>query len=73
MGKIAFGLNEEGVLCPATYKSSKGINKYVNSYGNKIGWKDSSIRRILTNPIYIGTLVQKHREKINYKVHKYKK
>ena len=72
MGKIAFALNEEGVLCPATYKSSKGINKYVNSYGDKIGWKDSSIRRILTNPIYIGTLVQKHREKINYKVHKFK-
>ena len=72
INKIASKLNKEGVLCPATYKKSKGINMYVNNYGEKLGWKDLSIRRILNNPIYIGTLVQKHREKINYKINKFK-
>lgn len=71
--KIAKQLNEEGIPSPALYKSSQGITKYIKEYGAKTGWKDSSIRRILTNPLYTGTLVQKFREKINYKIQKFRK
>lgn len=71
--RIAKQLNEEGIPSPALYKSSQGITKYIKEYGAKTGWKDSSIRRILTNPLYTGTLVQKFREKINYKIQKFRK
>ena len=71
--KIAKQLNEEGIPSPALYKISQGITKYIKEYGDKTGWKDSSIRRILTNPLYTGTLVQKFREKINYKIQKFRK
>ncbi len=70
--KIAKTLNEEGIPCPANYKKGQGISKYTLSYGEKVGWKDSSVRRILTSEIYIGTLVQGCRHKINYKVNKFR-
>ena len=70
--KIAYVLNSEKILCPATYKKANGVDKYVASYAVN-GWNERSIKRILTNPLYIGTLVQKLREKINYKVKKFRK
>ena len=68
-----YNKTESEIPSPALYKSSQGITKYIKEYGAKTGWKDSSIRRILTNPLYTGTLVQKFREKINYKIQKFRK
>ena len=70
--KIAKNLNEEGIPSPAVYKSLHGINKYVNGY-SKTGWKDTIIARLLKDEIYIGTLVQGKRQKISYKIDKFRK
>lgn len=66
---IADFLNEEGVLSPAEYKKSQGMN-YKTGFqsGMKGKWGAVTIRNILTNPIYIGTLVQGKRGTPNYKV-----
>lgn len=32
------------------------------------GWNDTTVRRILTNPTYMGTLTQNRTRKVNYKV-----
>ncbi len=63
-------LNENGILCPSAYKRRKGLNYHHTSAAYKsILWCDSSVRRILTNEMYIGNMVQKKNEMISYKVH----
>lgn len=56
---IAKALNEEGVPCPSEYKKMNG-QKYKNS--NRLEdtsyWTYSTVRKILTNEIYIGNMVQ---------------
>ncbi len=68
-GRIAEKLNEMGVLPPAEYKRSKGFN-YDCGYrtGNNPKWEVVSVNRILTNEMYIGTMVQGLNSKINYKI-----
>ena len=62
---IARKLNEEGVPNPSVYKAQKGLN-----CPRKGGlWADSTVRRILTNELYIGNLVQKKQEVLSYKIH----
>ena len=53
-------LNEQVVPNPSSYKKLKG--------GSGL-WNDSTVRRILTNELYIGNLVQKKNEVISYKIH----
>jgi hypothetical protein len=67
--RIAEALNEMGVLPPAEYKRSKGMN-YDCGFkgGDNPGWSVMSINRILTNEIYTGTMVQGVSSKINYKI-----
>lgn len=62
---IARKLNESGVPNPSAYKARKGLG------GNRSGslWVDSTVRRILTNELYIGNLVQKKNEVVSYKIH----
>lgn len=69
--KIADRLNERGVLCPAAYKKVKG-SRYATSFQTRQQalWSHVSIRRILTNEIYCGVLVQGRRTTANYKVKK---
>ena len=62
---VARDLNARGVLSPAGYKASKGLNFRSESGG----WTDCTVRRILTNEVYIGNLVQKKNEVISYKIH----
>ena len=67
---IARDLNGKGILNPSEYKKSKGLN-YRHSHNAmecKL-WCDTTVRRILTNEIYIGNLVQKKNEVVSYKVH----
>ena len=68
---IAEKLNGLGILSPKEYKKSTGMNYKGGFAGSvKSGWSNSTIKRILTNEIYIGHLIQGKTEKINYKLKK---
>ena len=68
---IADYLNQENVLPPAAYKRSLGLNYKSGFKGAKDEkWSAVAVTRILTNPIYIGTLVQGKRGKPNFKSEK---
>lgn len=67
--RIAEKLTAMGVLPPLEYKRKLGMN--FNSgfrSGPETKWSDASVRRILKNQMYTGTMVQGKRKKINYKV-----
>lgn len=68
---IADFLNNEQILSPAEYKKSCGLN-YKSGFkpATTSRWNAVAVIRILTNPIYIGTLVQGKRGTPNYKVKK---
>lgn len=66
---IAAKLNGMGVCSPMAYKLSKGMNYRSGFRTNEQAlWSAETIRRVLTNPVYIGTLVQHKRGTPNYKV-----
>lgn len=69
--RIADRLNSMGILSPMEYKKSKGM-KYRSGFRiNEEGaWNPVSINRVLTNEIYVGTLIQHKRGTPNYKVKK---
>ncbi len=66
---IARKLNGSGILPPAEYKASRG-SSYRTSFKvkEKSGWTSVAVRRILTNEIYIGNLVQGKQTTPNHKV-----
>ncbi len=66
---IADHLNGMGVPSPMAYKRAKGMN-YRSGFRTNDGvlWSSEAIQRILTNSIYVGTLVQHKRGTPNYKV-----
>ena len=68
---IAERLNELGILSPKEYKKSIGL-KYNGGFQGtgKSLWGNSSVKRILTNEVYLGHLQQGKSQKINYKVKK---
>lgn len=68
---IAERLNELGILSPKEYKKSLGL-KYNGGFRGtgKSLWGNSSVKRILTNEVYLGHLQQGKSQKINYKVKK---
>lgn len=53
-------LNDTGILNPSAYRKQNGERGL---------WTDSTVRRILTNELYIGNLVQKKNETVSYKIH----
>lgn len=56
---IAKILNEEGVPCPSEYKKQCGLNYHnSNRLGSTSYWTYSTIRNILKNEIYTGSMVQ---------------
>ena len=66
---IAEYLNTEGILPPAEYKKSQGLNFKSGLKGSGQGkWNHVTIQKILTNPVYIGTLEQGKRGTPNYKI-----
>lgn len=70
---VARALNARGVPNPSAYKAGKGLNcRRTSLCKNGAAWTDSTVRRILTNEVYIGNLVQKKNEVISYKIHKSK-
>jgi site-specific DNA recombinase len=54
---IARRLNEQSILSPNNYRYSIGIVKH-QKYANPLPWKADTVRIILTNPIYVGDMVQ---------------
>lgn len=62
-------LNQCGVKSPLEYKIDKGVavtGVHLRE-GDKALWSAVSVRRVLENPIYIGTLVQGKTTSISYR------
>lgn len=70
---ISQKLAEMNIQTPTEYKNSKGLN-FCNPNGGiyaKNGyWGFTTIKRILNNPVYIGTLIQGREKKVSYKSNK---
>lgn len=68
---IAKELNNQGIPNPSMYKKLKGY-KYHHPVGasNDGLWPDSSVRRIITNQMYVGDMVQGKNTTISYKISK---
>ncbi len=68
---IAEKLNGLGILSPKEYKKSTGTG-YKGGFPGavKSQWSSAAVKRILTNELYLGHMVQGKREKINYKLKK---
>lgn len=60
-GKISIAkkLNEEGIPCPSEYKKMKGENyRNAKRYNTTNYWTYATIHRMLSNPMYIGSMCQ---------------
>ena len=66
---IAQVLNEEHILIPTDYKYKK-LGKEIGRKSVHL-WTTHTIRCILQNPIYIGTLVQLRNTTVSYKNHRH--
>lgn len=68
---IAEELNRLHIQSPSEYKRSLGLN-YRGGFATGAGsrWGSSSVKRILTDEVYLGHMLQGKTEKINYKVKK---
>ncbi|MDE5780229.1 MAG: recombinase family protein [Lachnospiraceae bacterium] len=68
---IANKLNSLGILSPMEYKKSLGMKYSTGFEGvSTAKWSAISIKRILTNRVYIGDMEQGKQEKVSYKVNK---
>lgn len=66
---IADKLNCLGILSPADYKKEQGSSyQTVFQIHNRSSWTAMAVRRILTNEVYIGNLVQGKESTPNYKI-----
>lgn len=67
---IAQKLTAMKIPTPTNYKQRKGL-KYCNPNGGKYAqygiWSPTTLKRILNNETYIGTLIQGREKKISYK------
>lgn len=66
---IAKRLNAQGIPNPSAYKRQQGFS-YRHPAGDRLDglWPDSSVRRILTNRLYTGTMVQGKNRIKSYKL-----
>ncbi len=66
---IAKKLTDQRVLSPMEYKRSQGLSyKTMFKTNPQAKWSAVAVRRILTNPVYVGTLIQGVRTRPNYKI-----
>ena len=61
-GRIAAELNRRGIPSPARYRAIRQGDAEPNSV-----WMNATIRAILSNPVYLGTLLQNQRGTRSYK------
>ncbi len=73
MAEIGRILTQEKVLTPTEYKNKVQKLSYVNVNAKLNVWRTETIKRILTNPTYIGNMAQRRCEKISYKIKKFRK
>ncbi len=68
---IAEKLNDYGILSPMEYKKFLGMN-YASGFekSDSPKWSVTSVKRILTNRVYLGHMEQGKQEKISYKIKK---
>ena len=68
---IADKLNKLGILSPKEFKKFIGAN-YKGGFSGAVRsmWSSATVKRILTNEMYLGHMVQGKTEKINYKLKK---
>lgn len=68
---ISQRLETLGVLSPMEYKRFHG-QRFTGGFPSRIqgGWSASAVKRILTDEVYTGTMVQGKTARINYKVKK---
>ncbi len=62
--KIAEQLTAEGVPTPSEAKQRRGLDLGRRLCGQ---WGATTVRKILTNPVYLGHMVQGKEEKLSYK------
>ena len=68
---IADRLNGQGILSPMEYKHSLGIRIQDNFRTHEQAeWSSMSVRRILENEVYAGTLIQGRHSTPNHKIKK---
>lgn len=68
-GAIAAWLNSRGIPNPTAYKRRQGL-RYARPGPDTDGlWSQSTVARILKNPVYAGDLVQGRQRVVSYKVH----
>ena len=69
LDSISKRLNEQGIPSPMEYKHLRGSG-YQTPFqkSDKLKWYPLSVRRIATNPIYMGTLIQGKRTTPNHKI-----
>lgn len=69
VGQIADKLNSLGILSPMEYKKSIGLGYETSFKANQqASWSYKAVKRILTNEVYLGILIQGKRGTPNYKV-----
>lgn len=69
LNAIAKKLNRRHEQSPKEYKLSNGINFNSGFQGSSTPkWSSVQIKRILTNEVYIGNMVQGKQERISYKL-----
>ena len=71
LDSISRKLNEQGIPSPMGYKILKGSG-YRTPFSklDSFKWYPVSVRRIATNPVYMGTLIQGKRTTPNHKIKK---
>lgn len=71
LDSISRKLNEQGIPSPMGYKILKGSGyRTPFSKSDSFKWYPVSVRRIATNPVYMGTLIQGKRTTPNHKIKK---
>jgi site-specific DNA recombinase len=66
---IAQKLNDLGVRSPLEYKRMHGENFFTGFQTNVTAkWSAMAVKRILSNEMYTGVMVQGKRERVNYKM-----
>ena len=63
--RISVILNNEGILPPGLQMNL--TNALKNKTGTTNKWTHTTVKRILMNPVYIGTIVQNKTKKLSYK------
>lgn len=60
-------LESSGTLTPSAYRRRQYTSPSSDSTASSCRWNPSTVKRMLSNPVYIGTLIQGRQRKLSYK------